>query len=50
MALGFALISFYPPGVLFALFLVYAASGYVLALTRWNASRRNARKTIAGAD
>lgn len=47
IALAFALISFYPPGVLFALFLVYAASGYVLAVTRWNASRRGARKNIA---
>lgn len=47
IALAFALISFYPPGVLFALFLVYAASGYVLAVTRWNASRRSARKNIA---
>lgn len=50
MALAFALISFYPPGVLFALFLVYAASGYVLALTRWNAARRGTRKTIARTD
>lgn len=47
IALAFALISFYPPGVLFALFLIYAASGYVLALMRWNASRRNVRKNIA---
>jgi CDP-diacylglycerol--serine O-phosphatidyltransferase len=30
-AIGFALVSSYPPGVLFALFLVYALSGYVLA-------------------
>lgn len=50
IALAFALISFYPPGVLFALFLVYAASGYVLALTRWNTARRGARKTIARTD
>ena len=38
-ALGFALVSSYPPGVLFALFLAYALSGYVL--TRqcdWRAS------------
>lgn len=47
IALAFALISFYPPGVLFALFLIYAASGYVLALMRWNASRRSGRKNIA---
>jgi CDP-diacylglycerol---serine O-phosphatidyltransferase len=32
-ALGFALVSSYPPGVLFMLFLVYALSGYVL--TAW---------------
>lgn len=31
IALGFALISSYPPGVLFALFLGYALSGYVMA-------------------
>jgi CDP-diacylglycerol---serine O-phosphatidyltransferase len=30
-AVGFALISSYPPGVLFALFLAYAVSGYVLS-------------------
>ncbi|GAB2180526.1 CDP-diacylglycerol--serine O-phosphatidyltransferase [Denitratisoma sp. agr-D3] len=30
IALGFALISSYPPGVLFGLFLCYALSGYVL--------------------
>jgi CDP-diacylglycerol--serine O-phosphatidyltransferase len=30
-AIGFALVSSYPPGVLFALFLAYALSGYVLA-------------------
>jgi len=36
IALGFALVSFYPPGVLFALFLAYALSGYVVfALRRW---------------
>jgi len=35
VALAFALISFYPPGVLFALFLLYAFSGYALALWRW---------------
>lgn len=33
-AVGFALVSSYPPGVLFALFLVYALSGYVLAAWR----------------
>jgi CDP-diacylglycerol--serine O-phosphatidyltransferase len=30
-AVAFALVSSYPPGVLFALFLIYALSGYVLA-------------------
>ncbi|HTH94826.1 MAG TPA: CDP-diacylglycerol--serine O-phosphatidyltransferase [Rhodocyclaceae bacterium] len=35
VALSFALISFYPPGVLFGLFLLYAASGYVLLLWRF---------------
>lgn len=34
IALSFILISSYPPGVLFALFLAYAASGYVLWLMR----------------
>ncbi|BBD77847.1 CDP-diacylglycerol--serine O-phosphatidyltransferase [Hydrogenophilus thermoluteolus] len=35
LALVFAFISFYPPGVLFALTLAYALSGYFLALWRW---------------
>ncbi len=34
-ALAFALVSSYPPGVLFALFLVYALSGYVIAVSDW---------------
>jgi CDP-diacylglycerol---serine O-phosphatidyltransferase len=42
-ALGFALVSSYPPGVLFALFLVYALSGYVIALVDWV----NRRKKLA---
>ncbi len=33
--LGIALVSVYPPGVLFALSLGYAVSGYVMALTLW---------------
>jgi CDP-diacylglycerol--serine O-phosphatidyltransferase len=41
IALGFALISSYPPGVLFALFLGYALSGYVLAVVRWFSGRKN---------
>jgi CDP-diacylglycerol---serine O-phosphatidyltransferase len=47
VALGFALISFYPPGVLFFLFLLYAGSGYVLALMRWLDARRNQRRGVA---
>ena len=35
VALGFALVSFYPPGVLFVLFLAYALSGYVMFALRW---------------
>ena len=38
--LGFALVSSYPPGVLFALFLAYALSGYVIYLWRWAKRRR----------
>jgi CDP-diacylglycerol--serine O-phosphatidyltransferase len=34
IALFFILVSSYPPGVLFALFLCYALSGYVLWLLR----------------
>lgn len=43
IALGFALISSYPPGVLFGLFLVYALSGYVLTFFQW----RDSRKSVA---
>lgn len=32
IALGFALVSSYPPGVLFALFLIYALSGYATGI------------------
>ena len=48
IALGFALLSSYPPGVLFGLFLIYAASGYVLTLLGWHRSRSAAKKTVAG--
>ena len=41
-ALGFALVSTYPPGVLFALFLGYALSGYVLGGWQWLRRRRAA--------
>ncbi|WIM05515.1 MAG: CDP-diacylglycerol--serine O-phosphatidyltransferase [Candidatus Nitricoxidivorans perseverans] len=43
-ALGFALISIHPPGVLFALFLGYALSGYVMAAWGW----LSRRKPVAG--
>ncbi|GAB1392427.1 CDP-diacylglycerol--serine O-phosphatidyltransferase [Rhodocyclaceae bacterium] len=46
IALGFALVSSYPPGVLFALFLVYALSGYVIALLDW----LNRRKKLQPGD
>ncbi len=35
LAIAFVLVSSYPPGVLFALFLAYALSGYVMAAWRW---------------
>ncbi len=50
IALGFALVSFYPPGVLFGLFLVYAGSGYVLAASRWNRARLARRQGVARAE
>ena len=40
IALGFALVSSYPPGVLFVLFLCYALSGYVMFVWRWIAGRK----------
>lgn len=40
VALGFALVSSYPPGVLFALFLLYALSGYVLEAFAWWRKRK----------
>lgn len=40
VALGFALVSSYPPGVLFALFLAYALSGYLLAVLDWLSKRK----------
>ncbi|HUY04364.1 MAG TPA: CDP-diacylglycerol--serine O-phosphatidyltransferase [Rhodocyclaceae bacterium] len=42
MALGYALLSSYPEGVLFTLFLGYALSGYVLAAWQWWRRRRAA--------
>lgn len=44
LVLAFALVSSYPPGVLFALFLVYAASGYVIWSWRWLRRRRSTRQ------
>lgn len=43
IAIGFALTAYYPAGVLFSLFLIYAASGYVLLGLRF--SRRNKAST-----
>ena len=40
MVLGYALLSSYPEGVLFVVFLAYALSGYVLAAWRWLRNRR----------
>jgi CDP-diacylglycerol--serine O-phosphatidyltransferase len=40
-ALGIALVSSYPPGVLFGLFLCYALSGYVMAIWLWARRQRN---------
>lgn len=42
IALFFALVSSYPPGVLFALFLAYAISGYVFSTWRWMQRRKAA--------
>ena len=47
IALGFALASFYPPGVLFAVFLIYAMSGYVLTYIQWRAQRKARSEPIA---
>ena len=38
--LGFLLVSSYPPGVLFGLFLCYAVSGYVLGFWGWLKGRK----------
>jgi len=43
LVMGFVLISSYPPGVLFVLFLCYALSGYVLAVWRLVQRRRRSR-------
>ncbi len=41
VVLVFALVSSYPPGVLFALFLIYAASGHLIQVWRWIKRRRH---------
>jgi CDP-diacylglycerol--serine O-phosphatidyltransferase len=40
IVLGYVLVSSYPPGVLFALFLAYALSGYATALWNWRSKRK----------
>ena len=40
IGLGYILLSSYPPGVLFALFLGYALSGYVITAWRWLKRRK----------
>lgn len=45
IVLGYVLVSSYPPGVLFGLFLTYALSGYAMAAWNW---RKTRRKQIAG--
>jgi CDP-diacylglycerol---serine O-phosphatidyltransferase len=50
LVLGFALVSSYPPGVLFGLFLCYAASGYVLLVWRWTQRNRLPRTSAPGGE
>ncbi len=40
IVLGYVLVWSYPPGVLFALFLAYAASGYGMAAWSWRSKRK----------
>tara|TARA_R110001583_G_scaffold191541_1_gene356858 strand:+ start:45137 stop:45922 length:786 start_codon:yes stop_codon:yes gene_type:complete len=40
LVLAFALVSSYPPGVLFGLFVIYALSGYVVYVLRWRKRRQ----------
>lgn len=42
VVLAYVLITSYPPGVLFALFLCYSVSGYVMAAWQWIGKRRKA--------
>ena len=41
IVLGYLLVWSYPPGVLFALFLAYSLSGYVMAAWSWRARRKS---------
>ncbi|HNO64486.1 MAG TPA: CDP-diacylglycerol--serine O-phosphatidyltransferase [Thauera aminoaromatica] len=47
LVLAFALISSYPPGILFGLFLAYAGSGYVVAALRWRRRRTHRAEPAA---
>lgn len=49
LVLAFALISSYPPGILFALFLAYAGSGYVVAALRWRRRRSHRAESASPA-
>jgi CDP-diacylglycerol---serine O-phosphatidyltransferase len=40
IVLGYVLVSFHPPGVLFALFLAYGLSGYVMAAWTWRSKKK----------
>jgi CDP-diacylglycerol--serine O-phosphatidyltransferase len=46
IVLGYVLVSSYPPGVLFALFLAYALSGYVMAAWNWRGRKRQSSGKI----
>lgn len=52
VVLAFALVSSYPPGVLFGLFMIYAASGYFIWIWRWLRRRRvaAARESASAVD
>lgn len=50
IVLGYALVVSYPPGVLFALFLCYALSGYVMAAWQLLGKRNGGSKGVARPD
>lgn len=50
LVLAFALVSSYPPGVLFALFLGYAVSGYVVYIWRFMQRRRTQEAAVGPQD